>query len=310
MQDSAVSPLKRYEKRQLLVENKVSFQGPDSELSIYDTYRSATRVGLAADQLLYCGMVTGRKVMHNISLPQQNEHSVTFLPNESYVMSPGQYVEIDFPEASEQTPTTCLTIEIPRERIDIISQQMRDLTTLDSLDHDWQYQSEVVHAHHNVATQQLLEKLVMLFTQNHDDKEIMVDLGVSELITRLLRQQGRELLLSYSKQQPEASGITAAICSLEGDITLPLDIDALCRKACMSRSKLYTEFKKQLGCTPSEYLQQQRLKRAAELLRTGTKASTVCYEVGFQDLSHFSRRFSQFFGRSPSQYRNQYLEKS
>ena len=50
---------------QKLVENRISFAGSDSELSIYDTYDSAVRVGLNADQLLYCGMVSGRKVMHD-----------------------------------------------------------------------------------------------------------------------------------------------------------------------------------------------------------------------------------------------------
>ena len=43
----------RREKRQLLVENKLTFAGPETELSIYDTYRSASGVGLDADQILY-----------------------------------------------------------------------------------------------------------------------------------------------------------------------------------------------------------------------------------------------------------------
>lgn len=297
----------RREKRQLLIENKISFQGPNSELSIYDTYRSADRVGLGAEQLLYCGMVTGRKIMHNVSLPENKEQSVSFLPNESYVMSPGQFVEIDFPEASEEQPTTCLTIEIPKQRIESISEKMRDLTTLDSLEHDWQYQPEVIHAHHNTATQQLLEKMVILFTQNHQDKEIMIDLSVSELITRLLRQQGRALLLNYSENNPDASGLTMAINTLEQKMAQPLDLDLLCRQACMSRSKFFIEFKKQLGCSPSEYLQQKRLKVAAEKLRQGKVVSQVCYDVGFNNLSHFSRRFSAFFNCSPSQYRRKYL---
>jgi transcriptional regulator, AraC family len=56
-----ISPLERYKNRKLLVENKISFLGPDSELSIYDTYRQANRVALSADQVMYCGMITGKK---------------------------------------------------------------------------------------------------------------------------------------------------------------------------------------------------------------------------------------------------------
>jgi len=299
---------KRHEQRQLLIENKVSFHGPESELSIYDTYRSASRIGLGADQLLFCGMVTGKKVMH--STHRGLEKDQLFLPHESYVMSPGEYVEIDFPEANEHDPTTCLTIEIAKERIEAVSERMRDITALDSLGHDWQYQPHIVHTHHTSDTQQLLEKLVTLFTHNHPDKEMMVDLGVSELIIRLLRQQGREQLLSYCQQQPDASGLTAVIRYIEQNIALPLDIDGLCRLACMSRSKLYIEFKKQLACSPSEYVQQRRLKIAAEALQAGKKISEVCYAVGFNDLSHFSRRFTQLFACSPRQYRSKHSPKN
>lgn len=300
MQNSHIPLSQRRSKRQLLIENKVSFQGPESELSIYDTYRSASRVGLDAEQLLYCGMVSGRKIMH--SGYQDDQQGQIFLPHESYVMSPGEHVDIDFPDAKEGEPTTCLTIEIPKDRVESISQQMRDLTQLDGLDHDWQYQPQIIHAHHTVDTQQLLEKLVTLFTHNHPDKEIMVGLGVSELIIKLLRQQGRELLLNYCQDKPDASGLVAAIHYLNVNLTKQLNIDELSRQACMSRSKLYIEFKKQLGCTPSEYLQQSRLKLAAEELQKGKTVTEVCYNVGFTDLSHFSRRFTRFFGCPPSQY--------
>ncbi|MCX4189182.1 helix-turn-helix domain-containing protein [Methylophaga sp. OBS3] len=291
----------RREKRQLLVENKLTFAGPETELSIYDTYRSASGVGLDADQILYCGMVSGKKVMHD-AFHAQGE---LFLPHESYVLPPGGYVEIDFPEASEQQPTTCLTIEISRERIESISDRMRGLTTLDVPEHNWSYEPRIIHKHHTQGTQQLLEKLVGLFVSNDPDKEIMVDLGVSELVTRILREQGREVLLSYCQQVPDSNGITAAIHCLEQNISAPLDIDQLCRKACMSRSRLYVEFKKQLGCTPGEFQQQIRLKLAAEAIRNGQSITEACYSFGFNDLSHFSRRFSHFFGCSPSSYRKQ-----
>lgn len=292
---------KRIEQRQTLVENKSTFTGPESELSIYDTYRAASRVGLGSKQLLYCGMVTGKKIMYGAD----NEQGEIFLPHESFVMPPGEFVEIDFPEANEDNPTTCLTIEFSKDRIETISDRMRDLTTLESVEHDWEYQPHIIHSHHTTDTQQLLEKLVCLFTQNHPDKEMMVDLGVSELVIRLLRQQGREILLSYSQQSPDASGIIAAINFLEKNLALPLDIDKLSRHACMSRSKLYIEFKKQLGCSPGEFQQQLRLKSSAQAIKSGKTVTEACFDAGFSDLSHFSRRFTLFYGCSPSAYRLQ-----
>lgn len=301
------SPLmNRREHRHALIENKITFAGPDTELSIYDTYRQAVRVGLDATQLLYCGMVKGKKIMHL----DQSEHDQgqLFLPHESYVMPPGGHVDIDFPEANEFAPTTCLTIEIDTDKIQSISERMNDLTTHANPDHDWQYQPAVIHEQHTRDTQILLEKMVGLYTHNHPDKEILMELSVSELIVRLLRQQGRDVLLKYCQSTPDASGLTAAIIYLEANLNAPLEIDTLCRIACMSRSKLYTEFKQQLGCSPGEFHQQLKLKKAANALKSGASVTVACYDSGFNDLSHFSRRFTQFYNCSPSQFRAKYQE--
>ncbi|ODN66780.1 MULTISPECIES: AraC family transcriptional regulator [Methylophaga] len=296
---NTLPPISRRENRQLLIENKVTFNGPETELSIYDTYRNSSGVALEADHLLYCGMVSGRKVMHN----HYNVSGELFVPHESYVMPPGEHVEIDFPDANEQQPTTCLTIEISKERIEAISKRMRDLVKIEAPEHHWEYQPRIIHKHHTRDTQQLLERMVSFYVRNDPDKELMVDLGVSELVIRLLREQGREVLLSYCKRVPDASGITTVIHTLEQNLREPLDIDQLCRQACMSRSRLYVEFKKQLGCTPGEFHQQLRLKSAADAIRDGQSVTEACYGYGFNDLSHFSRRFSQFFGCSPSAFR-------
>lgn len=292
---------KRRATRHLLVENKVSFNGPDTELSIYDTYQRVNGVGLDADQLLFCGMVSGKKIMHD-----RAEQTELFLPHESYVMPPGESVDIDFPEADEHRPTTCLTIEISRERVTSIAERMHQQTRLDVPGHQWDYQPRILHKHHTRDTQQLLEKLVGLYTRNTPERDIMVDLGISELVTRMLREQGRDVLMQYCQQSPDATGITAAIHHLESQLAQPLDIDLLCRKACMSRSRFYVTFKQQLGCTPGEFLQQRRLQSAAEAIRQGSSITSACYNHGFTDLSHFSRRFSQFFGLSPRSYQQQH----
>ena len=36
---------------------------PESELSIYDTYKKSYQVKLFSDELLYCNMITGKKII-------------------------------------------------------------------------------------------------------------------------------------------------------------------------------------------------------------------------------------------------------
>lgn len=290
---------------QKLVENRVSFAGHDSELSIYDTYYAASRVALDADQLLYCGMMTGRKVMHSsYQSPEQ-----TFLPHESFIMAPGERVEIDFPDATIESPTSCLTIEIAKEKVERISEKLTDLVRLESGQEGWQYSAQIMHAHHTVETQNLLERMTSVFTENHPDRDVMIDLGVTELVVRLLRNQSREILFNYCQEAPDASGITAAINYIESHLTEHLNIDQLTKISCMGRSRLYTEFKKQVGCTPCELQQQKRLKSAAKRIETGLNITQVSYELGFSSPSHFSRRFSQFFGVSPRDYQKNFIRK-
>jgi AraC-like DNA-binding protein len=288
---------------QVLVENKLTFAGPDSELSIYDTYQQAERVKLKSDQLLFCSMVTGKKVMHSA----ENNFNSEFIPHESFIMAPDSAVEIDFPVAELSLPTTCLAIEISSERIKQVAQSLNEKQPLQSEYGYWQYESKQLHTHHNTETQNVLNRIVHMYSENHPDRSAMIALAVSELTIRLLRHQARDFILSFSKQEPDFNGLNAALHYIDKHIDEHLCIDELARLACMSRTKFFSEFKQHLGCTPIAFQQQTRLKKSASLLKKGGNITESCFALGFSDTSHFSRCFKQFYGVTPSQYKKRYL---
>ena len=45
---------------------------------------------------------------------------------------------------------------------------------------------------------------------------------------------------------------------------------------------------------------EKRLMLAQQLLRTGAPLAQVCFDVGYQDYSTFSRAYKNHFGRAPS----------
>ena len=194
----------------VLIENKISFAGPDSEVSIYDTYEAASRVRLDAGELLFCGMVTGRKIMHTTGTESIDKGQV-FLPHESFVMAPGGVVEIDFPDATLKNPTTCLTVEISKERVSGINDRLNESLPMLELADQWQVREPVLHTHHSSETQRLLTRLTTLFTENHPDRDILIDLNISELIIRMLRHKTRDFLLAYCSNDPEANSLIAAL---------------------------------------------------------------------------------------------------
>lgn len=287
----------------VLVENKLSFAGPESELSIYDTYQQAEKVKLQSDQLLFCAMVTGKKVMHSTL---DNFHG-EFLPHESFIMAPGSSVEIDFPIAQISQPTTCLAIEISSERVQQVSAMLNQQQPLNQAFGHWQYDNKLVHTHHNSETQSVLNRIVHIYTENHPDRSAMVALAVSELTIRLLHQQTREFILAFSQQEPDHNGLNAAINQIELHLNESLCIDELARISCMSRTKFFHEFKVHLGCSPMVYQLQSRLKKAGKLLKQGQQITQTCFALGFTNTSHFSRCFKKFYGISPRQYKERYL---
>ncbi|MEL0637774.1 MULTISPECIES: AraC family transcriptional regulator [Marinomonas] len=278
-----------------LIENRVCFAGPHAELSIYDTYEQAQKVSLKASSLLYCGMVKGAKVMHT-----KTRENISFLPHESFILSPDEEVFIDFPEAQLDLPTTCLTIEISKERVAQICDRMNDIMSSSPIPTKIPLDpNQPLHTLHTQATQQLLDRLTSDFVQNDPDRDLLVDFGVSELVTRILRHHGRDALLHFTQHNPDANGLTCVLHWIEQNLALPLDITELSKKACMSRSRFYDAFKRQLNCTPAEYQHQRRMSRAYQRLQEHVSVTEVSYELGYQSLSHFSRRFHQHFGVTP-----------
>ncbi|NDV78131.1 hybrid sensor histidine kinase/response regulator transcription factor [Dysgonomonas sp. 511] len=71
----------------------------------------------------------------------------------------------------------------------------------------------------------------------------------------------------------------------------------------MSRASFYRKIKGLLDLSPNEYLRIERLKEAARLLREGQyQVGEVCYMVGFNSLSYFSKCFHKQFGILPKDF--------
>ena len=287
---------------QVLVENKLSFAGDNAQLSIYDTFEQAKAIDLVSDQLMFCGMVSGKKVMHS----NHGTYNCDFFPHESFVMAPNQSVAIDFPTATLNQPTTCIAIEMSDNRIKQVCDGLNVNAPLDNYHQEWHYQESLVHTHHNAQTQALLDRMVTIFTENHQDRDFMIDLAVRELIARLLRHQTRDFIISHSRSQPDHNGLNAAIDYLLLNLNKEMNIDELCKIACMSRTKFYNEFKRHLGSSPAEFLFQARLKYAAKLLKNNGSVTQACYSCGFKDSSHFSRSFKNFYAMTPTQYKQRH----
>lgn len=91
---------------------------------------------------------------------------------------------------------------------------------------------------------------------------------------------------------------------MEANIEEPLSLDELAHLAGLSQRHIQRMFREALGCTPSQYYLDLRLRRARELLlQTGMSITSITVACGFQSPCHFSKAYRALFRQSPSSER-------
>ncbi|WP_256122455.1 helix-turn-helix transcriptional regulator [Staphylococcus haemolyticus] len=86
-----------------------------------------------------------------------------------------------------------------------------------------------------------------------------------------------------------------------------ITVEEVAKTVNITRSHLYKLFKKNLSCSPKEYLTYIRVYHASQLLiHTNTHISEISKRVGYKDPLLFSKIFTKHFEISASEYRRQF----
>jgi signal transduction histidine kinase/DNA-binding response OmpR family regulator/Tfp pilus assembly protein PilF len=79
-------------------------------------------------------------------------------------------------------------------------------------------------------------------------------------------------------------------------------VEFLCDAVGMSRANIHKKLKQLLNQSATEFINSVRLKRAAQLIRKNTgNISEIAYDVGYNNLSYFSRAFKKHFNMTPKE---------
>jgi AraC-like DNA-binding protein len=121
----------------------------------------------------------------------------------------------------------------------------------------------------------------------------------------------RELVAFLCFAEPEVvaahddSRLRTALEYLQSHLSDPDALQKVSERLCVSPRHCQRLFRVAMGCSPSEYLTELRLRRAATLLAsTNLSVSEIALEVGYLSLSHFSRVFRERFGKTPRAFRH------
>ncbi|WP_243767368.1 AraC family transcriptional regulator [Paenibacillus agricola] len=124
----------------------------------------------------------------------------------------------------------------------------------------------------------------------------------------------RLILAEYAQDLHETSVPAKEVPAIQQQIELairwltlqhnqPISIEQMAQSLGYHRTHLSKMFKQHTGMSPMNFLLKIRMERARLLLQESLTVDQVASSVGFADALYFSKQFKKWFGRSPSEYR-------
>jgi DNA-binding response OmpR family regulator len=149
------------------------------------------------------------------------------------------------------------------------------------------------------------------------DEYLTKPFNVNELLVRInnLLEQRRNLRERFSKEikvQPKDITVTSSderflqkvLTKMEEKISdSNFSVETFSMEIGMSRKNFHRKLVALIDQTPNEFIRIFRLKRAAQLLEQKSgNVSEIAYQVGFQNLSYFTKCFKEQFGIAPAEF--------
>jgi AraC-like DNA-binding protein len=146
-----------------------------------------------------------------------------------------------------------------------------------------------------------IESLKPYLLDNSSMDENLIKLKMFELLYDLGNINKNLLYQLLQLNNPSRQNLSYV---LENNYMNPVTLEDLAYLSGRSLSGFKRDFQSQFRMPPSQWIRQRRLTRAKELLEsTEMTVTDICFSLGFENVSHFSRLFKEHYGNPPSTYR-------
>ena len=100
--------------------------------------------------------------------------------------------------------------------------------------------------------------------------------------------------------------ITKSLLFIRKNIHMSLSVSQLSELCFLSSDHYIRLFKKEMNCTPIQYINQKKIERAQLLLSLKNESiKEIAYSLSFENISYFNRLFKKMTGKTPRQYCNE-----
>ena len=183
---------------------------------------------------------------------------------------------------------------------------------INKISHDIGYEKIIIFKNNKKLYSNNLVEEIKSFNneaRRQDKSLLLLDCIGVQLVATLIREI-KSNINKYPKNSPNMNAsIRLAIEYINTFYSSDIRIEDICKEINISAFHFIRMFKNRTGKSPHQYLVDIRIQRAKELLSCGqysiSEISTLC---GFINLSHFSSKFKEVTGLSPTSYKKKYFQ--
>lgn len=160
----------------------------------------------------------------------------------------------------------------------------------------------VIPLHLDESLNIYFQSLYAYFLKEQHPTTNLLEIKFKELILNLISTEENTTLCNYFKLLCHESKSSLQDI-MESNFTYNLTLDEFARLCHRSLATFKRDFKELYQITPGKWLINKRLEFAKNMLQFSDKSiNDIAFESGFENTSHFIKKFKETFGTTPLQY--------
>lgn len=136
-------------------------------------------------------------------------------------------------------------------------------------------------------------------------KQLKSALHIDTLQSTLIDGLSEFVLPDSSRNVSSKKEVSSALAYIDGHYMEKITLEELAEHVHLNKSYLCRLFKNETGLSIFHYINEVRMKKAARILADKSAShsvSAVASAVGIDDAFYFTRRFKEYFGKTPREY--------
>ncbi len=149
-----------------------------------------------------------------------------------------------------------------------------------------------------------MQEIVKLYRTNAFDAPLSIKIHILEMIKLFFQKNYFLKNTIFFKRKDSLNRLKQVIEYIYKNIAQPISLQALAEICFMSPNYFCYYFKQEIGKTPVTFINEYRIEKACEMLsESNLPVSAISLSVGFDNFSYFIRKFREYKGITPKEYR-------